>query len=155
MNRHLPKTFVISLVSFVLIYYSTAWAVLRCVHEEGRSDHAVALADSRLGARLSNIAHNNVHANNAYRSSSSYPGTYIDCLNLAYHTESLGGPSSPPQLQRWMSYINPHPADFLSSLDVTEDWARDVWLRFVFERPPGLTFFLDSPLYLSLSIFRI
>jgi hypothetical protein len=143
MNRHLPRTFVISIVSFVLLYYSTVWAVLRCFHEEGHSDHSVALAD------------NNAHGNNAYLRFPSHRETHIDCLNLAYHTESLAGPSSSPQLQRWATQTDFRVADFLISLTATEDWTQNLWLRAVFESPAGFTFFFGAPRYLLLSIFRI
>jgi hypothetical protein len=143
MNRSLPKTFVISIVSLVLLYYSTVWAVLRCVHDVNHSEHFIALGDSgELG-------------NNAYRSASSHTETHIDCLNRAYHTESLAGPSSSPQLQRWVTETDFRVADFLTSPSVTGDWTRDPWLRFAFVRPPGLRFLIDSPLYLSFSILRI
>jgi hypothetical protein len=142
MNCHLPKTCVISIVSFVLLYYSAAWAVLRCVHEEGHSDHAVALVDT------------DVRDNNAYPQSPSHAETHIDCLNLTFHTESLAGPSSSPQLQSWETQTDSPVADFLTSPSVTNS-AEHPSLRTVFERSPGLTFLLYSPLYLSLSILRV
>jgi hypothetical protein len=143
MNRHLPKTFVISLVSFVLLYYSTAWAVLRCFHAENHSDHAVALYDT------------DVHGKNAYRPSTIDLETNIDCLDLAYHTESLAGPSSSPQLHRWATRTIPHVADYLNSPRWAEDGARNFWLRAVFDGPAGVSFFIDARRYLSLSILRI
>jgi hypothetical protein len=143
MNPHLQKTFVVSVVSFVLLYYSVAWVVLQCSHEENHSDHAAALYDT------------DVHGNNAYRPSPSHPETHIDCLNLTYHTESLAGPTSPSQLQGWATHMNSHVTNFLSSPTMTKSWARDFWLGAVFERLPGLTFFVDPRLYLSLSILRI
>ncbi len=142
MSRFL-KSLVVSLISLVLLYYSSAWAVLRCLHDDDDANSTVALFDT------------DVRGNDYYLSSPSAVESHLDCLSADYHTESLAGPASPPQLHRWATHISFHVTDFLSASSLAETWARDLWLRAVFERPPRLTFLVDSPLYLSLSILRV
>jgi hypothetical protein len=143
MNRHLPKTFVVSLVSFALLYYSVAWAVLRCSHEEEHGHHQVGLYNA------------DAHATGSPVASPNYVQAHLDCVAPDYHTELLAGPSSPSQVQRWATHINSHVTDFLSSLSLAEAWAPDLWLRTAFEKPSRLISLVDSPLYLSLSILRV
>jgi len=143
MNRHLPKTFVVSLVSFVLLYYSVAWAMLRCSHEEDHGYHQVALYNADAHATGSSVA------------SPDHVQAHLDCMAPDYHTESLAGPSSPSQVQRWATQITSPVTDLSSSPSVADELVRDLWLRAVFDRVPAFTFLVDSPLYLSLSILRI
>lgn len=142
MSRFL-NSLVVSLISLVLLSYSSAWAVLRCLHDDDDANSAVALFDT------------DVRGNDYYFSSPGAVESHLDCLNADYHTESLAGPSSSPQLHRLATHISSHVADFLSSASLAEARARDLWLRAVFEGPPRLTFLVDSPLYLSLSILRV
>jgi hypothetical protein len=45
MSRFL-KSLIVSLISFVLLYYSAAWAVLKCLHDDDDANSAVALFDT-------------------------------------------------------------------------------------------------------------
>src|SRR4026207_1470607 len=84
MNRHRLKIVLVSVISFVLLYYSVAWAVLRCFHVEGQEKHSVAL---EIGERGSNLASpNDVHE-------------HLDCMGSNYHTESLAGSSIPSEIR--------------------------------------------------------
>lgn len=143
MNRHLPKIFVVSLVSVALLYYSVAWAVLRCSHEEDHGYHQAALYNAVAHATGSSVA------------SPNHVQAHLDCVAPDYHTESLAGPSSPSQVQRWATHISSHVTDFLTSSSLAEAWAPDLWLSSVFEKAPRLSSLVDSPLYLSLSILRV
>jgi hypothetical protein len=130
MNRHLIKRLVVTVVAFVLLYYSIAWAVLRCSHDEDDSDHEVALLNGDL-----------VHLD-------------LECVGPNFHTESMAEASSPPQRDRLMLDITPHGNDFLT-LQIRSDAASDVWLRAVFEASPSLAFPIGLPFYLFLSVLRI
>ena len=143
MNRHLLKTFVVSLVSFVLLYYSVAWAVLRCSHEEDHGYHQVTLYNADAHARGSSFA------------SPNHVQEHLDCMAPDYHTESLAGPSSASQLHRLTTDITSHVYDFLTLQRVAGNGATDLWLSAVFERVTPRNFLIDSSRYLSLSVLRI
>ena len=143
MNRHLPKLFVVSLVSFVLLYYSVAWAVLRCSHEEDRGYHQVALYNADAHATGSSVA------------SPDHVQAHLDCVAPDYHTELLAGPSSPSQLHRLTTDITSHVSDFLTLQRVAGDGATDLWLSAVLEKVSPRNFVIDSSRYLSLSVLRI
>jgi hypothetical protein len=143
MKRHLPKTFVVSLVSFVLLYYSVAWAVLRCSHAEDHGYHQVALYNADAHATGSSVA------------SPDRVQAHLDCMAPDYHTELLAGPSSSSQLHRSTTYITSHVYDFLTLQRVAGDGATDLWLKAVFERVSPRNFLIDSSRYLSLAVLRI
>jgi hypothetical protein len=131
MNHHLLKSLVAMVVAFVLLYYSVAWAVLRCSHDGDDSDHEVALLNG-----------DPVHLN-------------LECVGPDYHTESMAGSSSPSQFDRLMPEVTRHVNDFLTLQTGSGDAASDVWLRAVFETSPSLAFLIGLPSYLFLSILRI
>lgn len=137
------KCLLVSVLSCVLFYYSAAWAVLRCSHDNHDTNSVVALFDT------------DVHGDDYHLVSPGAVESHLDCLRAYFHTESLAGPSPPPQLHRLATHINSHLADFFSSESLAEAWARALWLRAVFEKPPRLSFFVSPPLYLSLSILRV
>jgi hypothetical protein len=130
MNHDLLKSLVAVVVAFVLLYYSIAWAVLRCYHDGDDSDHEVALLNGDF-----------VHLD-------------LECVGPNFHTESMAEASSPPQRDRLMLDITPHGNDFLT-LQIRSDAASDVWLRAVFETSPSLAFPIGLPFYLFLSVLRI
>ena len=142
MGRFL-KSLIVSLISLMLLSYSSAWAVLRCLHDDDEASSAIALSNT------------DVRGHDYYLSSPSAVESHLDCLSADYHSESLAGPWSPLQLHRWVTHISAHVTDFLSSASSAQAWARDLWLRAVFKRPPRPTFLVDLPLYLSLSILRV
>lgn len=142
MTRHLLRTLVAMAISIVLLYYSIAWAVLRCSHDAEHSDHAVATEDADATHQDFHYASvNSVHLD-------------LECVGPNFHTESMAESSSPPQRDRLMLDITPHGNDFLT-LQIRSDAASDVWLRAVFEASPSLAFPIGLPFYLFLSVLRI
>jgi hypothetical protein len=131
MNHHLLKSLAAMVVAFVLLYYSVAWAVLRCSHDGDDSDHEVALLNG-----------DPVHLD-------------LECVGPNFHTESMAEASSPPQRDHLMLDITPHVNDFLTLQTGSGDAASDVWLRAVFEASPSLAFLIGLPSYLFLSVLRI
>jgi hypothetical protein len=131
MNHHLLKSLVAMLVAFVLLYYSIAWAVLRCSHDGDDSDHEVALLNG-----------DPVHLD-------------LECVGPNFHTESMAEASSLPQLDRLMPEVTRHVNDFLALQTRSGDAATHVWLRAVFERSRSPAFLIGLPSYLFLSVLRI
>jgi len=138
MTHHLLRTLVAIAISFVLLYYGIAWAVLRCSHDAKHADHEVALQD--LDATYQGFHHASVNA----------VDLDLECVGPNFHTEAMAEASSPPQRDRLTLDITPHVNDFLTLQTATEDPATDIWLRAFFERSPSLL-----PFYLFLSILRI
>jgi hypothetical protein len=142
MSRRLPKSLIASFVSLVLLYYSAAWAVLRCLQDD-LSDTSVTTSE------------------NGGRPADSYVPFPIDapasleCIGYDYHAESLAGPSSSPQLPRWAVRIISHVTDFSFLDGIVAVGARGLWLRAVFDRFASPTFPIDLPRYLCLSVLRI
>lgn len=131
MNYHLLKSLAAMVVAFVLLYYSVAWAVLRCSHDGDDSDHEVALLNG-----------DPVHLD-------------FECLGPNFHTESMAEASSSPQRDHLMLDITPHVNDFLTLQTGSGDAASDIWLRAVFKTSPSLAFPIGLPSYLFLSVLRI
>ena len=129
MNRHFLKISVVMVISFVLLYYSVSWAVLRCSHDDSEQEIVELNADP-------------VH-----------PG--LECAGPDYHTESIAGSSSPSQLDRLMSKVARHVNDFLTLPIGSGDAPADVWLRAVFETHRACAFQVKLPSYVFLSILRI
>src|SRR5918996_2540017 len=71
MNCRSVKRTLLTAVSFALLYYNVAWAVLRCPHQENHEAQELA----------------------AYELGSSHPDVNIDCTGPKYHTEFLAEPS--------------------------------------------------------------
>ena len=138
MHRHYMKTCVVAVLTFVLLYYSTAWAVLKCYHYEPYSTDASAALAIDLPAK---------------EAESSFPlhvQANLDCRKFIYHTESLGGPSAPTGLHRLASPVIFHAADNLTlpGFTVKKIASRGIGLRLVI-------FPTHLPRYLSLSALRI
>ena len=131
MSRYFFKGLVAIVVSFVLLYYSVAWAVLACSHHEEDPGHEIALVDG-YGVSLN-----------------------LECIDSDYHTELMAGSSSPSELHRLKLDIAPNANGFLTHRTVSGQGAGDVWLRAVFEILSPLSFPIGSPRYLSLSTLRI
>jgi hypothetical protein len=131
MKHHLLKSLFAMVVAFVLLYYSVAWAVLRCSHDGDDSEQEIALVNGHP-----------VHLD-------------FECVGPNFHTESMAEASSPPQIDRLMleatSYVN----DFLTLQTRSGDAASDIWLRAVFEMSRSLAFLIGLPVYLFLSVLRI
>lgn len=143
MNFLYPKTFVATFLASVLLYYSAAWAVLRCCHQEEHASLEASLSEYDLHDRLY-----------SHLSWPSHAPTQIDCLDFEYHTEILAGPASSPQFHRVTAAVTPYPNDFFVLKSLPDSHKRNL-LRNVFTRGSPLSELLDPPLYLFLSSLRI
>lgn len=140
MNRHRLKIFLVSVISFVLLYYSVAWAVLRCLHVEGQEKYQVALD---IGERGSNLAsRNDVH-------------DYLDCMGSNYHTESLAGSTVSSELRQQMRDVSARANVLLPLSTMPHDQTLEVWLSAVFDKVSSPPFSIDLPRYISLSVLRL
>jgi len=83
----------------MLLYYSAAWAILRCYHDDEHSE----------------IEASEIHPNSPAHAHVSLPGPAeaVDCLDFDYHTEFLGGPTAPPELHRSLVSFNVHVDELL------------------------------------------
>ena len=140
-RRHI-KIVLISLISFLLLYYSVAWAVLKCVHFESHDNYEVALDTD-------------AHLKDSYLSFSRTVESHLDCLGADYHTESLAGPSSLPQFHRGAAYRTSHATDYLNYPSGANGHARHLWLSADLDRFLSPTFLTDLSRYLSLTTLRI
>ena len=117
-------------ISFTLLYYSVAWAVLRCCHDGDDSGHEIALING-----------NPVHLD-------------FECVGPNFHTEAMLEASSSPQLSRLMPEVTRYVNEFTLQTRPGEA-ASDIWLRAVFERSPSFAFLIGPPSYLFFSVLRI
>lgn len=140
MTRNLLRAVFAIVISFVLLYYGIAWAVLRCSHD---ADHAVATED--------------VDATHEHFHEASLDPVHLDleCIGPNFHTEAMAETSSSRQLDRFLLGITPLVNDFLTLRIVTANAEIDTWLRTVFERSRSLAFLIGPPSYLFLSVLRI
>ena len=133
MNRPFIKISVLAIVSLGLIYYSVAWAVLKCFHDEDQSNQQVVLNNDQ----------------DFHYTSADPASLNLECVCPDYHTEVIAGSSSASQLDRPL-----HIAGSPVSQTTAGDRVANTWLRAVFEG-------LSSPFwgavhrYLSLSTLRI
>lgn len=142
MNRRHVKTFVATFLASMMLYYSAAWAVLRCCHGDERADVMEMESASKDGVLDAHI---------------SWPGgasaQMIDCLDFDFQTEVLAITAPSPDLHRVAIAVT-HPGFDLNALkNLADDYRKDL-LRYVFTRgsPSGSS---ASPLYLSLATLRI
>lgn len=142
MNSRQRKILIVWFIAFVLIYYSAAWAILRCYHDD---DHASSeIQASQTGSSAAEHGHIVI------------PGEAenIDCTAFDFHTESLNAPTSAPQLSRSLVWFNPEFPDVAIS-----NWQMAGFtpchLATIFTRGSPSSTFLDTPLYLFLSSLRI
>lgn len=142
MSRHFIKTSVVTILSSVLLYYSVAWAVLRCF------DH-----EDETGAQTA-ISADGLHHADFAPSHIDHPKAHIGCMGSNYHTETLAGSSSPSQLRTLTTNIT-QVTGFLALEGNGEVALENLWLRAVFDRASTLPFPTASPRYLCLSVLRI
>lgn len=140
MNRHFLKTSVVTILSSVLLYYSVAWAVLRCFDHEDETGSQTAISADGL------------HHADFVPSHIEHPKAHIGCIGSNYHTETLAGSSSPSQLRTLTTNIT-QVTRFLALEDNGQVAIENLWLRF--DRASTLPFPTASPRYLSLSVLRI
>lgn len=143
MNSRYLKMFVATFLASVLLYYSAAWAVLRCCHEDELSSVEAGLSEYEL---------HDGHSSHLSRPSPA--ATEIDCLVFEYHTEILTVPASPPQFHRVTAAVTPYSNSFFVLKSLPDSHSRNL-LRNVFTRGSPLSELSDLPLYLSLSSLRI
>ncbi|HEY7560038.1 MAG TPA: hypothetical protein VIH18_35110 [Candidatus Binatia bacterium] len=142
MNHGFLKTFVVSLIAIVLVYYGVAWAVLRCFHDEDETGAEAAVSVDGL------------HQGNFVPSRGKHPKADIECMGSNYHTETLAGSSAPSQTNILIADVISHVNAFLTLHDVAEAATENLWLAALFDRGSTLLF-PGSPRYLSLSVLRI
>jgi len=137
------KTGVVSLLTFVLLYYGVAWAVLSCFHEEDKAhDPTVISVPDALGGDTYLPFPRHAHVN-------------LDCLDSDYHTESLAAPSSSIQLPVRIARLVFHGKGNLTLYALTTTQAHRLWLKAVLDRFPSINFLIDLPRYVSFSVLRI
>ena len=145
MNRYFFRSSILLVVSFGLLYYSVAWAVLRCPHDGDQSGQQV-------------VRHN--HNNDADKKASHYTSSHpvplnLECVCPDYHTELMAASSSPSQLHRLTLDMTPNINGFFTAQTAPGDGASDVWLRAVFAGSSSGSLPIGLPRYLSLSNLRI
>jgi hypothetical protein len=143
MNRQHVKAFLATFLASMLLYYSAAWAVLRCCHDEERASLEESVSKDH--------SHDGLHSHLSWPS---HAPRQIDCPDFGYQTEVLAGPASPPQFHWVTAAVATYANDFFV-LKSLADGHRKNLLRNVFTRglPPAEP--VDRPLYLFLSSFRI
>jgi hypothetical protein len=143
MSHRFFKTSVVVTVSLVLLYYSVAWVVLGCSHDEDRSNEQAVLQNKDV-------------ASNAFQYQSANPDPLIlECVCPNYHTELMAGSSSPSQLQRVISDPTAHASSVSGLQTMSVNGTMDIWRRVVFGGIPSSGFPIGLPSYRSLSILRI
>ena len=143
MNHRLVQTFSASVLSMLLLYYSVAWAVLRCVHDEDRvvTETSVSVAG--------------LHQSDFLTSPLIHPDADIECMGLTYHTETLARPSGLRQLTFLSADITSRANGLLILHDVAEPATKNLWRSALFDHSSTLLFPTHTPRYLSLSVLRI
>ena len=143
MNNRQLKVFLATLLASMLLYYSAAWALLRCCHE-GQP----AIVERSMSA---DDRHDGLHS---HLSRPIHAPAQFDCLDFEYQSEVLGGPTLLPQFHRATTAVAPYANDFFA-LKSLADGHRKTLLRNVFTRgsPPGES--SNPPLYISFSSLRI
>jgi hypothetical protein len=138
MTRNLLRAVVAVAISFVLLYYSVAWAVLRCSHDAKHAEYEVALQDP-------DPTHEGFHG----------VDPDLECPGSNFHTEAMAEASFSRQLDRLLLDMTPHINDFPTLRIVTANAEIDTWLKTGFESSRLLAFLISLPSYLFLSILRI
>ena len=139
MNRSILKTSISSFIALVLVYYSVAWAVLRCSHDEDFAHTEAAVSDA------------SVHST-GLPYSERQGGAHLDCLGSDYHTETLGAFLGPLQERLLSTDIASRVTDLSTVHSGTENG--NLWLRVLFDGF-ARAHSIGPPRYLSLSVLRI
>jgi len=145
MNRRHVKTFVATFLASMMLYYSAAWAVLRCCHD---AEHAGVMEGVSKDGMLD--VHGGLDAD------ISWPGgtpAQVDCLDFDFQTEVLAIPTPPPELHRVSIAVTPSSFVLNALKSLADDHRKDL-LRYVFTRgSPSES--SAPPLYLSFATLRI
>jgi hypothetical protein len=137
------KKIIVLAFSFVLLYYSVAWAVLNCFDGEDEFHHGivvsgVGLYDDHVNAFSSGHAHD-----------------FIDCNRPDYHVETLAASTSPTLLDRFSAEFRLVSIEFLGTRLVADESARGLGLDNTSQWQSSGHQLSDVPLYLSLAALRI
>lgn len=135
MTARFFKTFAATLLSLTLAYYSVAWAVLQCLHEED---------DSYQGAVSDVESHTTYHDLALDHSSPN-----LECPGPACIIESMDS-SSQSRSINLTGEIRLNFADSSVMRSAAGDEKSVHWRRSIFDRSPDVV-----PIYLALSILRI
>ena len=136
MNWQVSKTFVAATVSLVLVYYSAAWAVLHCLHDE-----------EHLGFEESRFVID--YYGNA---SLLAPTGESDCLE--HHLESLAGSAPETSIDRVTSALTYRVKDVFNSTDQVHDHFNNP-LSILLARGSSPPVRYKLSLLVSLSVLRI
>lgn len=131
MNRPLFKRTALLGISLALLYYSVAWAVLRCPHQENHQGHEIAV----------------------YEPGPSHRHVNLDCTGPRYHTEFLAGPSTNSELLRLTRGVASH-GIFVGFSGFALNQIEDVWRIALSDQVSSAALPFDLPRYLSLSVLR-
>ena len=142
MNRSILKTFISSFIALVLVYYSVAWAMLSCAHDEDFAITEVFVSDA--GARDAGF----------YQSLAGQAQSHLDCMESDYHTETLAGFSDPLPQRLLSTDIASHITDLSILHGVGTAQSGNYWRRALFDGS-ARAHPIGSPRYLSLSVLRI
>jgi hypothetical protein len=135
----IAKSTISSFIALVLVYYSVAWAVLRCSHDEDFAHTEAAVSDA------------SVHST-GLPYSERQGGAHLDCLGSDYHTETLGAFLGPLQERLLSTDIASRVTDLSIVHSGTENG--NLWLRVLFDGF-ARAHSIGPPRYLSLSVLRI
>ena len=142
MNRQHVKTFLATFLASMLLYYSAAWAVLLCCHDD---EHA-SLEESASKNDLRDVFYSHL-------SWPSHAPTQIGCLDFEYQTEVLAAPTSPSQFHRATVAVTLSANDFHVLKTFADCHRQNLRNSFTRGLPPAEP--SNPPLYLSLSNLRI
>jgi hypothetical protein len=142
MNRPILKASVASFIVLVLVYYSAAWAVLGCLHDEDFANTPAAPSAAVSGAAW-------------HQDLANSPQTYFDCMGADYHTEVLAGVSAPVELRLSKSDLVTHSFALAPARSAGESRIGSLWLSALFDDWPVHSSGVGLPLYLSVSVLRI
>jgi hypothetical protein len=140
MKRRINHVIVI-VISFVLLYYSVAWVVLRCAHEEYDPSQDISIFSNEIS--LNTLS---------YTPTTPLPQNF-ECGSPDYRTEFMAS-SLPPQFDPTAEMVS-HVKGILTVRTSSGSGESGLWLRAVFKNPSAVPFLTGLPRYLSLSIFRV
>ncbi len=136
MTARFIKTFAATLVSLTLAYYSVAWAVLQCFHEEDDSFQS-AISDVESHTTYHDVALDHSSPN-------------LECPDPACVIESMADSSSQSRSINITGEVHVSSADSFAMRSTAGDKKSVQWRRSIFDRSRDVV-----PIYLALSILRI
>ncbi|HKU52054.1 MAG TPA: hypothetical protein VJQ25_06280 [Nitrospira sp.] len=142
MRYRFAKSSLCSAIALVLVYYSVAWAVLRCSHDDDFANAEVTADASADSADSSSSFH-------------THDGAHLDCMGSDYHTETLAGVSGSVEKRVLSTDIVYHAADLSNLHDTGTVENGNLWLSALFDDGPLHSSPIGLPLYLSISVLRI